>query len=55
MDCQRFATQMKYVKNMADAAVAAVEGGDSKRASEALDSLERVLETARANLGKVGA
>lgn len=54
MDCRLFATQMREVKNAASEADYALLKGDSKKASYALDSVEKLLKEARENLGKVG-
>lgn len=55
MDCRQFARQMMEVKNLAANADLAITRGDSKRASEVLDDIERKVREARGNLGKVGA
>lgn len=55
MDCRLFTTQMREAKNAASEADYAILKGDSKKASFALDDLEKIVREARENLGRVGA
>lgn len=54
MDVRLFTAQMREAKNAASAADYAILNGDSKKASYALDDLEKLIKEARENLGKVG-